>query len=185
MAAKRSPYDFYPTPESAFEALYNADRLNWCFMHKILEPCAGDGNLVRFIKAREPQKYVWANELDKEHQPQLETSGANHYSYNDFLTMPASPEYYNMIITNPPFSLAQPILEKVLDEWCPERAVMLLRLNFLASQRRKEFWQKHLPSCIYVLSKRPSFTGSGTDSQDYAWFVWDKTKKYDNQILVV
>lgn len=184
MATKRSPYDFYPTPKTAFDAMYEADQENWRLLHKVLEPCAGDGNLVQFIKERHPTVYVVANELDIAHQPQLEQSGANLYSYNDFLAMPAVEGYYDIIITNPPFSLAQEVLEKVLDEWKPKRAIMLLRLNFLASQKRKEFWQKHSPSRIYVLSKRPSFTGNGTDSQDYAWFVWDD-KKYEKQILVV
>lgn len=182
--AQRSPYDFYPTPKEAFDALYNADCENWKNSYKILEPCAGDGNLVKFIKEKEPNTYIWANEFDIAHKLQLEQSGADEYSYNDFFTINSQPCCYDVVITNPPFSLAQQIIEKVLDEWKPDRTIMLLRLNFLASQKRKEFWQKHLPSRIYVLSKRPSFTGKGTDSQDYAWFIWDN-KIYDKQILII
>ena len=78
----------------------------------------------------------------------------------------------DLIVTNPPFSLALEFLEKSLRE--AEVVVYLLRLNFLGSQKRKPFWEKNPPSHIFVLSKRPSFTGKGTDATEYAWFVWDK-----------
>lgn len=51
---------------------------------------------------------------------------------------------------------------------------MLLRLAFLESKKRCDFWQKHPVSKLYVLSERPSFTGAGTDATAYAWFVWNK-----------
>ncbi|WP_436663579.1 hypothetical protein ACOALA_13645 [Alicyclobacillus acidoterrestris] len=82
-------------------------------------------------------------------------------------------ERYDFIITNPPFSLAQEFVEKSLT--LANCVIMLLRLNFLASGKRKEFWEKHPPTAIHVLTKRPSFTGTGTDATDYAWFVWDTT----------
>ena len=53
----------------------------------------------------------------------------------------------------------------------------LLRINFLGSQKRYDFWQQFPPDGLYVLSKRPSFTGKGTDSIDYAWFVWSDIKE--------
>lgn len=80
--------------------------------------------------------------------------------------------YADFIITNPPFSLAMPFLTKSLSE--APTVIYLLRLNFLGSQKRKAFWQAHRPSHVMVLSKRPSFTGNGTDSIEYAWFAWDK-----------
>lgn len=47
----------------------------------------------------------------------------------------------------------------------------LLRLNWLASQKRAFWLRKNTPS-VYVLPKRPSFTGKGTDATDYCWAVW-------------
>jgi len=38
---------------------------------------------------------------------------------------------------------------------------------------------------MFVLSKRPSFTGKGTDATDYAWFVWDKTDRIPRGIHFV
>ena len=54
---------------------------------------------------------------------------------------------------------------------------MLLRLNYLGSITRHDWWKEYSPTSLYVLSKRPSFTGKGTDATDYAWFVWDKTTR--------
>ena len=50
----------------------------------------------------------------------------------------------------------------------------LLRLAFLESRERFAFWQDHPCQRIYVLSERPSFTGGGTDSCPYGFFIWDK-----------
>ena len=51
----------------------------------------------------------------------------------------------------------------------------LLRLGFLASVQRAEFWKQNPPTRVIVLSKRPSFTGDGkTDRSEYAFFVWEK-----------
>ena len=36
---------------------------------------------------------------------------------------------------------------------------------------RAPFHAEH-PAYIYPLAKRPSFTGEGTDSAAYAWWVW-------------
>jgi hypothetical protein len=80
------------------------------------------------------------------------------------------------ILTNPPFSLAMEFVEHALNQ-APE-AFMLLRLNFLASAKRKEFWKRHEPDALFVLSSRPSFTENGkTDATDYAWFYWGRVWK--------
>lgn len=79
----------------------------------------------------------------------------------------------DLIITNPPFSLALQFLEKSLSE--APTVVYLLRLRFLASVKRGAWWHMHPPTHQFVLSKRPSFTGDGrNDSADYAWFAWDR-----------
>ena len=43
---------------------------------------------------------------------------------------------------------------------------------------RFEFWKRHKPSALFILSDRPSFTGQGTDSSVYAWVVWCDPKIY-------
>jgi hypothetical protein len=52
---------------------------------------------------------------------------------------------------------------------------MLLRLNYIGSKDRAWFWKKYPPYAIYADNKRMSFTpDNGTDSIEYAHFVWKK-----------
>jgi hypothetical protein len=62
---------------------------------------------------------------------------------------------------------------------------MLLRINYLGSISRHEWWKENSPTALHVLSKRPSFTGKGTDATDYAWFVWDKSNRLEKGIFFV
>jgi hypothetical protein len=78
-------------------------------------------------------------------------------------------KWYNLIITNPPYSLSLEFAKRAIKE--ADLTILLLRLNWLASAKRSKWLQKNTPS-IYVLPNRPSFTGSRTDATDYAWFVW-------------
>jgi hypothetical protein len=80
------------------------------------------------------------------------------------------------IITNPPFIVAQEIIEKALhDVEDGGFVIMLLRLNFLGGKKRKEFWDKHMPKYSFVHNRRMSFTNDArTDSIEYAHFVWQK-----------
>lgn len=101
----------------------------------------------------------------------------------DYLTQ-SLVKKYNTVITNPPYTLAQEFVEKALrDVEDGGEVIMLLRLNFLESKKRAEFWKQNPPSHIYVLTKRPSFTGKGTDATGYGWFVWTKGMKTDNVIM--
>ncbi len=78
------------------------------------------------------------------------------------------------VVGNPPYKDAQRHVEHALDV-SGRHVAMLLRLGFLAGQKRgRELWELWPPRCVWVLSKRPSFTGGGTDSTDYGWIWWDK-----------
>lgn len=76
---------------------------------------------------------------------------------------------HTMVVMNPPFSHAQQFVEHAI-EHCGS-VLALLRLSFLESKRRRSFWE-HNEADVYVLSRRPSFTGGSTDSCAYAWFLW-------------
>lgn len=80
-----------------------------------------------------------------------------------------------IIITNPPFSLAMPIIEKALHDVNPGGwVIMLLRLNFFGGQKEKKafFSRIGLPVACYVHRKRMSFSESGkTDSIEYCHMV--------------
>ena len=82
----------------------------------------------------------------------------------------------DMIITNPPFSLALDIINKSLEDVKEGGfVIMLLRLNYFGSKNRKELWERHMPKYCFVHHRRMSFTDDRkTDSIEYAHFVWQK-----------
>jgi hypothetical protein len=102
----------------------------------------------------------------------------------DYLTMETRTDY-DIIITNPPFNIAQQIIEKAMrDVQEGGYVIMLLRLNFLGGQCRKEFWEKYPPQRIYVHRKRMSFQDKGgTDSIEYMHCVWQKGENKKESLL--
>jgi len=144
----RNAYDFYATPAWCYENLDFPFHL----FTKAHEPCRGDGRIVSFLQDKGLD--VTSTEIRE---------GENFFDWNDET---------ELIFTNPPFSIAQEFVEHSIDR--ADCVVMLLRINFLGSKKRYQFWQKNKPDAIYVLSTRPSFTGKGTDATEYAWFVWQK-----------
>ena len=152
--------DFYATPPWCYENL----NIDWAKFKQAHEPCRGDGRIQFFLEeeCKIPCTYSEINE------------GKDFFEWS---------ECTDLILTNPPFSIAQPFIEHSLS-YC-STCIMLLRINYLGSISRHEWWKKHTPVALHVLSKRPSFTGTGTDATDYAWYVWDKTDRMDRGIFFV
>ena len=102
---------------------------------------------------------------------------AEFHAQCDFLAVDVDAPYskdLTAVVTNPPYSLAEKFIRHAR-KLCPHAdLVFLLRLAFLASAKRLPLWQDVGIPDVYVLPNRPSFTGGGTDSADYAWFVWRK-----------
>lgn len=178
--SKRSEADFYETPAWCVEWLLKEWQPEYrCVgdVPRILEPCAGRGAIIRAYQDAGLRGVKWtANENDQERAEAVLRSGltAKHLCFtSDFLTWPRDfvpSTRFDYILTNPPFSLAEEFVRKSLG--LADVVIMLLRLNFLGSQKRAPFLRSNMPD-VYILSKRPSFTGKGTDSTEYAWFVWD------------
>lgn len=103
----------------------------------------------------------------------------------DYLTSPVSD--YDMIITNPPFSLSVQFAEKAISEVHDGGYVILLqRLNWLGSKKRKKFWDSMPLKTVAVHHRRPSFKGtSGTDSIEYAHFVFQKNYIGDAKLIII
>ena len=159
--ADRSPGDFYQTPAWCVKELYKALDLP-C---PTLDPCAGTGALVR------ASRDVFRDEASMrgvEKNPDLVSECPDlPVKVGDGLALSWEGEH---LLMNPPYSEAEKWVYKATSE--ASTAVVLLRIGFLASKRRKPFLERNKPAQIVVLSSRPSFTGHGTDSCDYAWFVW-------------
>ena len=178
--SKRIESDFYATPKETIENFL--DNYPTISFQNVLEPCAGNGSIVKALRNYGRHLSITSNEIREEEIINLKT--ISEFVYNeDFLTfVPKIP--YGTIITNPPFSIAQQIIEHCFEIANKEtEIIMLLRLAFLESKKRHDFWQKHPVNKLYVLSERPSFTGHGTDATAYAWFVWDDSEKQEIKVI--
>ena len=187
----RDPFDYYPTPSWCVHRFLEKAGIPYTHGGVLLEPSAGDGAIIRSVATFQHIKkngvttviQYRPNWIAVEIQPRFQANLENeidrsHVLVTDFLSVDpvdigASPQ---VIIANPPFSQALAFIKKALD-YKPDYICMLLRLNFLGSSERSEFMRQHTPD-IYVLPNRPSFTGKGTDSIEYAWFVWRAENGY-------
>jgi hypothetical protein len=135
----------------------------------ILDPCAGgDGthsmSYPEAIKKYRPEADIRTMDIRKYSRADYK---------GDYLGVFIEPPP-DVIITNPPFDIAQKVIEKALRDVRPGGTViMLLRLNFFGSQSRKTFFQNHMPVVCYIHSKRMKFLNTAsTDSIEYMHAVW-------------
>ena len=152
--------DFYSTPPEATEALLRVEKFK-----NVLEPCCGDGAISEVLKAHG----IAVTSLD------LHDRGYGEYGH-DFLVRTAP--WKGDIVTNVPYNLALPFAQKAV-EVATGKVCLLLRLAWLAGQRRKTFFKTHPPARVHVFSKRiprmhrPDYEGpKSTSTIEFAWFVW-------------
>ncbi len=149
--AVRRPDDFYETPSWCVERLLERLELpggEW------LEPASGGRAIVNAVNHVRDDVSWTTTDLRE---------GL------DFLQTEKWWTRFAVAITNPPYSLAMEFVEHALP--IADYVVMLLRLNFLGSEKRGVFMRREAPD-VYVLPNRPSFTGGGTDATEYCWMVW-------------
>lgn len=170
--AVRKLHDFYATPVDVVENVLNNLDLSE-YGNNVLEPSAGNGNIVKVFKERYPDKKITAMEIREEEVDNLRQC-ADEVLIGDFLKTEFN-EKYDIIIGNPPYSETLEFVNKSLGLLSDDGIlIFLLRTAFLESKSRYKFWQENPLSRLYTLSKRPSFTGKGTDATSYSWFVCDK-----------
>lgn len=166
--------DFYVTPTDSIKIFMEQFLYDYEFYVNeratVLDPCAGGDSkhAMSYPKVLKELGFntVFTNDIREDSLAQYHED----YLESNFNIEP------NIVITNPPFSHAQQIIEKALsDVQSGGFVIMLLRLNFLEGKNRyRDFWSKvGLPYHIYVHPKRLSFTDDGRyDSIAYAHFVW-------------
>lgn len=186
-----------------------------------MDPCAGEGAIIQAVEGwrgvgNKPGVWVAAEKREECREPLVQLLHARSdppkvrggVNVGDFLDRdgPARLAFRkpDVVIMNPPFSLAQEFIEEC--RALVPFVVVLLRVNYSASEKRAEFMRNNAPR-IYVLPNRPQFryglnpeTGKmfGTDATDYAWMVWtpdcgrigswevlDSTPKHERQRPVV
>jgi hypothetical protein len=181
---ERRDADFYPTPAWCTRAIM--PHVGFYPRHTnrllaVLDPCCGDGAILDVLKD-EFGASTWGVELDYERAC---AAGKKHdhqdfrkVSHGDALSE-SWPEHVDLVITNPPFALASEFVSRFISLFTAKETgelridgAFLLGLNFATSAARASF-HRGFPSDLYILPKRPSFTGDGkSDMSDYAWFVF-------------
>lgn len=143
----------------------------------VLDPGCGDGAIGEVVKATWPGALALGTEIDNA----LAQAARRAFIYDTVYTVdylaPSEGRLSadTLIIGNPPYSLAMEFVrrsfELIAETGGCGQVCFLLRLPWLAGQKRAQFHREH-PADVFVLPKRPSFTGGGTDSCDYSWFRW-------------
>jgi len=171
----RHKSDYYVTPKKDVKLFLE----EFCFKENetfnqslILDPCCGgdaenDATYLSILKEQNKESKVFGIDIREDSKADL---------VKDFLTCKSEEiGVYNIIISNPPFYLAEDFINKSL-EIVNEGGyvIMLLRLNFFGSKKRKKIFENNMPLSCYIHHKRISFMNGATDSIEYAHFVWKK-----------
>lgn len=157
---KRHEMDFYPTPPECTIALLKFLKIG-TDKNTIWEPACGDGAISKVLI---------------NHGFSVVSTDIRDDVYGeggiDFLT---APKKADIIITNPPFDLAEMFIEKChqleIGVYC-----LLLKSTYWHSKNRLKLFEKTKPFYILPLTWRPNFAPNrgSSPTMDMIWTVWIK-----------
>lgn len=175
----RIEHDNYGTPAWCVHRLLERCELppgRW------LEPAGGDGAILRAVSTVRSDVTWDAIDIRPECEAPLRQCASN-VGIGDFLRdFTFARSHYDVLLTNPPFSLAAEFVDAGLH--VARYVVLLLRLDFLGTQGRAEFFHTRMPRTL-VLPNRPTFVvrmsvdkkgrlrRTTSDAAEYAWMVWE------------
>ena len=152
----------------------------------IVEPSAGNGAIIRAATGSIPLARWLAYEIREEERETL--SGLCATVIENFLTVDPPEadldDCVTAVIGNPPYSVAWDFIKEASRKFPRAEICFLLRVAFAASEERNAFMRDTTPD-VYVLPNRPSFTGDGSDSADYAWFIWQPETRAAGKFMVL
>ena len=163
---KQRKSDNYYTPYSITEQLLENEKFD--YSKSVLEPASGEGAIIDVLS----KKFIIEN---------IYSGDIKHGI--DFLSGFIHGNFYNYIITNPPFSLAFEFIQKS-KQIATEKFAMLLPLSYLHGQKRYEekiFKDPNYPlTKVYIFTRYPMLTDKvredgkyNTGMMVYAWFIWE------------
>lgn len=163
----RKPSDFYPTPYDGTESLMPLINKLMEPGAKIWEPCSGDLDMTRVLEWHGYE--VTSTELRDTGQ------GITGF---DFLRDDPTEKWGwipdpDMIVMNPPFSLAAEFILKALS-YTPNVAC-LVKIDYWNAISRLPLWEKHIPAFFLPLTFRLAFLKAergNSPLMNCAWVVW-------------
>jgi len=176
----RHPRDLYSTPRPVIDALLADSRPPEGF--KVLEPCAGEGAIVRALMDRGYS--VTAIEIDQGLAEKL--AQTCHTVCHDFLMLSFDLPLMRQAairaaVTNPPFDQGLEFAEKILGLEL-EYVALLLPTAFMHSKARYDFNRRYPPTGLFPIRDRVKYdlTVKTHPPRDQSWFVWDRREPVMN-----
>lgn len=165
---KRIDNDFYPTPlKLVRKYLTNFKPYSLQPWHLILEPCAGNKEIVRVLI---DSKYdVIATDI----------SDGDEFDATKKIYWDNLPQSIDWVFTNPPFNCAAQILEHALDR-AEVGVIAIVRASFLEPcKKRRHLLDDRIRYITYV-NPRPRFRADtkNTDSSTVLIVAWDKVSEH-------
>lgn len=173
-AVAREKDDFYPTPPEPTRAILAAELPALRRFPAIWEPAAGDGAMVREMRAC-GLTVVASDLVDR-------GAGAEIRSFYDYAAPPCP-----AILTNPPFAECNTgrWITHALDVLGVQYMALLLPFNWPGAESRAGLWARHKSARVYLMRWRVDFTGKGAPPMLNAWFVWDCAADIETQLLML
>jgi len=164
---ERNPRDYYPTPEEAVLPLLDfvATRAG-CQKTTFIEPCAGDGRLVRHL-TKQGLSCVYACDIE----PQADFIKKRDVLFFDNTPMPAC----DFVITNPPWG--RKLLLPMIEEFRQHAPTwLLIDADFIFTKQAKQC----MSFCHKIVSVgRVSWMDNGTSGMDNCiWVLFRKEVNY-------
>lgn len=173
---ERVKNDYYATNPKAVKILFENYEVRG---NTFLEPCVGEGHIADTVNELIGHQLKGATYID------IVDRGYPNTIVEDFLQY-SGDKHYDIIISNPPYSLAQEFIEKSLSLLSPTgQCIMFLKIQFLEGAKRKSFFNKYPPKYIYVFRNRMATWNNGNEvnpltgkkwctTMCHAWFIWEK-----------
>ena len=160
----RDPLDRYYTPGLLAHRLVGLLNLDKAGPDDVVEPSVGGGAFARSI-------YDHARLVAHGYDIDEGATGRRDCIFHNEDWLSAE-HTFEWAIGNPPYFAAEEHARHSLS-LCSNVA-FLLRLAFLESKERVQFWQEHPARKVWVLAERPSFRAGATDSCAYGFFLWSR-----------
>lgn len=168
---QREGFEYYAIPADAVADILQREPLSG----SILDPSAGQGQLVKALKNYYPNSDIVGTDLAERENDGSITCGI------DFLTYDYGRKFDN-IVMNPIFGIAKEYIERAL-KMANKRVYCFLKINFLEGVGRKDFLENSPLHYIYVFSRRVSPLKNGCEVNEqgkdwhstmcFAWYIWD------------
>ena len=176
---ERQPEDFYATDPAAIPPLLKVLGPEWESGGKLIyENACGEGHLAQVLELY-GHRVISTDLIDRGYG----VGGVDFLEDNPLYdNLP-----YDAVITNPPFKIMLPFIEKSLK--LAPIVCIIARIQFIESERRDKFFSENPPRYVAVFKKRllcskdARFPDGESSATCYAWFIWQRGYKGNPELL--